>query len=491
MLLEYIIEELDFELLQGSLQQEISSISFDSREIIQGSMFVAVSGFVVDGHRFIQSAIDKGATAVIVEKEVSIPTHVTVLKVADSRLALARVASNFCRRPSHKLNLIGITGTNGKTSISYLIKSILDHTGISIGLIGTMGTLIDEKQLINQNTTPESLHLQHIFAEMSEYGTEHCIMEVSSHALSLNRVAFTDFNIGIFTNLTPDHLELHGSMEEYFQAKSLLFSMTKDYNIINVDDNYGRRLAAQVDQASAVLITYGIDHSADVYASDIQLFSNSSRFTVHTSLGSIEMNLNMPGKIFIYNCLAAVACAICNHISLENIKAGVEQVQAIKGRLEVVYQKDDFKVVVDFAHTEDALQKALSTLRPFVKGRLIVVFGVYAAPGEQGVDKRRAMGHIAARYADFAVVTSDNPKNQDPDLIIQDIIKAMDEAEGDYEAIVDRKEAIQFAIEMSAPEDTILIAGKGHETTQIIGTTEIPFIEKDIVHAVIKKSSEL
>lgn len=489
MLLTRVIKELDYIKVAGELDIEISSIAYDSREVVDKSVFVAISGFSVDGHDFIQKAIENGARTIILEKDVSIDAdNITILKVEDSRKALAKISSNYYDNPTEKINMIGITGTNGKTSTSFLIKSIFEHSNRSIGLIGTIGTIIDNKLTQNKNTTPESLNLQQQFSEMVSVNTENCIMEVSSHALSLNRVASCNFNTSIFTNLSPDHLELHNSMEEYFHAKAKLFKMTNNYNIVNTDDEYGKRLVEELKELKAKTVTYGIGEGADIYATDIRYYAESTRYTANTPKGSIKIKINFPGEIYVYNSLAAVACAYCNDIELKDIQKGIELVKDIKGRFEIVYKDKDFKVIVDFAHTEDGLEKALRAIKPFTKGRLILVFGVYAAPGEKGSAKRRGMGMVAAKYSDIAIVTSDNPKDQDPNLIIKEIVEAMKEHSENYIAIVDREEAIKHAIQISNKDDIIFIAGKGHETSQKIGKVEVPFNETEIVTQIIKNS---
>ncbi|CAM4368623.1 UDP-N-acetylmuramoyl-L-alanyl-D-glutamate--2,6-diaminopimelate ligase [Paenibacillus alkaliterrae] len=484
MLLNAVVKNLSYELVKGDLHIEVSSIACDSREAVPHGVFVAISGFTVDGHCFIDKAIALGAAAVIVEKDVPVEADVTVLKVADTREALACIAANFYHRPTEQMNLIGITGTNGKTSTTYFLKSIFEQTGTTIGIIGTIGTVIGDKVFKNKNTTPESLQLQHIFSEMTKSHMKHCVMEVSSHALNLNRVAHSSFNTGLFTNLTPDHLELHNTMTEYFEAKAKLFDMTTDYNIVNADDEYGRILIDRLRGRETKLLTYGIEEAADIYATDIDYFADHTLYTVHTPRGSTMIKVNLPGAIYVYNSLAAIATAYCNQFSLQQIADGIEAVESIKGRLEVVYQDEDTKIIVDFAHTEDSLEKALTTIRPFAKGRIILVFGVYAADGESGREKRRAMAQVAATYADFAVVTSDNPKEQDNNMIIREIVEGIEAHNGAYEAIVDRRDAIAFAIAISRKDDVILIAGKGHETSQMIGKTEIPFNEAEIVREI-------
>lgn len=486
-----VIKELDYIEIKGSLDKEIQGIAYDSREVKEGYVFVAICGFTVDGHNYVNMALENGAKVLIVEKAVEVNKEdITIIKVQNSRRALAKISSNYYNRPTEKMNMIGVTGTNGKTSISFLVKSIFEQSGRSIDLIGTIGSVIGNKFSKTKNTTPESLNLQQMFSEMVDIGTKNCIMEVSSHALSLDRVAECDFNIGIYTNLTPDHLELHNSMEEYFYAKAKLFKMTSDYNIINIDDQYGRRLVEEVKDLKARVITYGIDNKADIYATDIYYDAEFTEFTANTPKGSIRIKVNFPGKIYVYNSLAAIACGYCSNIELKDIQKGIEKVKEINGRFEIVYKDKDYKIIVDFAHTEDGLEKALSAIKPFTKGRLILVFGVYAAPGEKGRAKRRAMGKVAAKYADIAVVTSDNPKEQDPNSIIKEIVESIEENNGNYVSFVDRKEAIKYAIDISKDNDIIFVAGKGHETSQKIGKIEVPFNEKEIINELIRNSKK-
>lgn len=490
MLLTSVIQGLEFNNIKGNLDREINAISYDSREVVENSLFVAISGFAVDGHQFIEKAIKQGASTIILEKDMPIEADVTVVKVDNSRDALAQVSANFYHNPTEQLNLIGITGTNGKTSTTYFIKSIFEQAGKAMGLIGTTGTIIGNELIKNKNTTPESLNLQQFFSQMVDARTANCIMEVSSHSLNLKRVSYSDFNMGIFTNLSPDHLELHKDMDEYFHAKAKLFDLTTEFNIINVDDEYGRKLINHVRGYDTVLLTYGINQKADIYPTNIRYSIAGTTYTVNTPSGSMEITVNLPGDIYVYNSLAAVACAYCNNFSLRTIQQGIQNVKGIKGRMETVYKEEDYRVIVDFSHTEDALEKALTTIRPYVKGKLILVFGVYADESDIGKEKRIGMSHTASKFADFSVVTSDNPKKNDPIMIIEEISEAMDNFNGNYEAILDREAAIQYAVEISGENDTILIAGKGHETTQIIGEQEIPFNETEIVLEALKKKKQ-
>lgn len=481
MLLTNVLEEIDYEVIQGKLELDIKDITFDSRKATNESLFISITGFTVDGHEKIPQAIQNGATAVVVEKKADYPEDITIIKVASTRDAMAKISANYYEKPSQLFNVIGITGTNGKTSITHFLDGILKEAKLKTGIIGTIGTFIDNQLIETNNTTPESLDLQRFLSTMKEKDTDYCLIEVSSHALQLKRAAYTNFSTGIFTNLSPDHLELHKTMDEYFDAKAMLFEMTEEFNIINIDDFYGQKLIERLKNNKAKTITYGIHEKADFYATDINYKFNETTYTLHTPFETAEVTIHLPGEIYVSNSLAAIAAAYSNGITMDIIKAGLDKTKNIAGRFEVVYEKDDFKVIVDFAHTEDALQKTISIMKPFVKGRIIVVFGVYADMSENGTDKRYGMGRVAAEYADFSIVTLDNPKHHDIKQIMKETTDAIERNKGKYIAILDREEAIRYAIEMSMEDDVILLAGKGHERTQIIGDKEIDFSEKDIV----------
>lgn len=494
MLLNSLITKLDYDMIQGTLNKGVESVAYDSRKVVKDSVFVAISGFMQDGHQYISSAIKQGATVIVVEKDVEIEesNEVTVLKVKSSREALAIISAAFYENPGNDIHLIGITGTNGKTSTTYLMKSIFEQAKQSFALIGTNGTVINNKQVENKTTTPESLELQQLLKEMKKLDISTCMMEVSSHALELNRVHGLNYDIGVFMNLTPDHLELHKTMENYFQSKARLFGLTNRFNIINIDDQYGKRLVKELSDQETTTVTFGMCEEADIYPTDIEYSFKKTSFIVHTPAESAKITVNIPGKVYLYNSLATIATAICSDIPMNVIQKGFEQVENISGRLELAYDGPNIKVVIDFAHTEDALKNALETLRPFVTGRLILVFGVYADMSESGENKRQGMGEVAAKYADFSVVTSDNPKLNDPEKILQEVSAAVQKYGGNYTAMMDRKEAIEYAVQIAEKDDVILIAGKGHETTQIVGTKEIPFNEKEIVlHAMDKRNLEM
>ncbi|NMA85783.1 MAG: UDP-N-acetylmuramoyl-L-alanyl-D-glutamate--2,6-diaminopimelate ligase [Tissierellia bacterium] len=483
MKLKDILKDIEFEIIQGNLEIEVNGIEQDSRKIKKDNIFIAIEGFTVDGHNYIDEAIKNGANCIILEKDIDIKNKdITVLKVIDSELAMARYSSVFYGMPSKKLNLIGITGTNGKTSITYLLKAIFDSAEEKTGIIGTMGTVVDGKHLDNINTTPDSLTIQRYLKSMVDVDTKYCAMETSSHALDLKRVEYMDFQIGIFTNLTEDHLDYHKTMEEYFKSKLNLFNKTKKYNIINIDDSYGRRILEEIDNPIP-FITYGIDNKADICATDIVYNNKGVNFILNTPEGSIPINLNLLGKFSIYNALAAAACGIAYGLSLSHIKNGLESVEGIKGRFEMVPIDKDFTVIIDFAHTPDGLEKVLATIDQFAQGRKIVLFG---AGGNRDKSKRPIMGETVAKYADLSIITSDNPRFEDPDAIIQDIVVGVEKVKGDYITITDRRKAIEYALKNAKPKDIILLAGKGHETYTIIKDEIFPFDEKEIVLDILK-----
>ncbi|MGF7057624.1 UDP-N-acetylmuramoyl-L-alanyl-D-glutamate--2,6-diaminopimelate ligase [Brassicibacter mesophilus] len=482
--LKNLIEELDVIEIKGSLDLDITSVCYNSRQAIEGSVFVAISGFSVDGHNFIGQAIKNGAKALFVEKDVSLIEDITIIKVSNARFALAKISSNFYGNPSSELNLIGITGTNGKTSTTYLIKSIFEQAKMNSGLIGTIGNIIGNEFINTKNTTPESLELQKMFRHMKDKCFDSCVMEVSSHSLELNRVDCCDFDIALFTNLSRDHMDLHKNMENYLNAKVKLFNMSNKYNIVNIDDPHSNELIEKIDNSKAKLLAYGVNSMADIYATDISYSPRGVDYIVHTPKGNIDIHVNIPGLIYVYNSLAAISCAYACNISLEEIKAGISDVKGVRGRFEVVPTNTDYTVIIDYAHTGDGLQKALDTIDLFAKGRKIVVFG---AGGEKGKDKRWDMGSVAGKNCDLSIVTSDNPKREDPKAIMTQITEAIKKENGKYVEIIDRKKAIEYALKIAQPNDIILLAGKGHETEQIIGTEVFHFDEREIVLEMLNK----
>lgn len=479
-----ILEGYEYELLRGSLQISILGIEQDSRMPMEGKMFVAVKGFTVDSHGLLNEAIKNGANCVVIERDVQIRVpKITVIRVKDTIDALARFSYIYFGKPSKQLNLIAITGTNGKTTTSYIIRNIFEKSYIKSGVIGTLGSVIDNNTIYIENTTPESLKIQKYLKDMVDAGAKYCIMEVSSHSLDLKRVEYLDFQIGIFMNLTEDHLDYHKTMEKYYSSKLMLFNRTQKCNIINGDDFYGRRILKE-SYNSIPAITYGLDKKWDVYATDIDYHIGGVYFTLNTPVGFVPISLKLLGKFNVYNSLAAASCCIVCGLDLSDIKVGLETINNIKGRFELIPTGRDFHVIIDFAHTPDGLKQVLSTIGQFVQGRIIVVFG---AGGNRDKTKRPIMGEIAAKYADFTIITSDNPRFEDPNAIIRDIELGVKAANGNFVTITDRKEAIEFALSNARPKDVVLLAGKGHETHITIKNKTILFDERQIVLDVLKK----
>ena len=469
--------------IKGSLDIEIDNVTYDSRHIDENSVFVAIKGFNVDGHDFLEEVVEKGVKAIVVEEDVDLP-NITIIKVENTRYALAELSSNFYDNPSSKLNLIGITGTNAKTTTTYLVQSIFETVNKRTGIVGTIGNIIDGKLFETNNTTPQSLELQQTFNNMVEAKVDSCIMEVSSHALDLDRVAFSDFEVGVFTNLSVEHLDFHKNLENYFEAKLKLFYMTKKYNVINADDEYGIKIIEKIKDIETPLLTYGIKNKSDIYATDIIYHLDGVDFKLHSPKGEVDIKMNIPGEFSVYNGLTAAACAFVHDISLEDIKKGLESIDGVKGRFEVVPTDEDFVVIIDFAHTPDALEKVLESVKDFAKGRIVVVFG---AGGDRDNSKRAPMGSAVGKYADFSIVTSDNPRTEDPEKIIQEVLVGTKAVTSEYIAITDRKKAIEYAIENKMENDIILLAGKGHETYTIIGEEKLPFDEREIVKDILEK----
>lgn len=478
--------------IRGDGELACEGIAIDSRKVQPGDLFICLPGHTVDGHDFAPQAADKGAVALVVERWLD-DCPLPQLKVKDSRLAMAVLGNVFFGFPSRRLKVIGVTGTNGKTTTTYLIERILEDQGRSTGLIGTIQRKFAGRTYPMSGTTPESLELQQYLHEMAEGGAAYCVMEVSSHALDQGRVKGTHFRTAVFTNLTQDHLDYHNTMEEYRGAKGLFFSRLgnnyplnpdeRSYAVLNADDPASSYFAKQT---AAETITYGVENEADVRASDISVTAKGTSFHVDTFQGSADISLRMVGKFNVYNALAAIAAALLEGIPLERIRASLEAVKGVEGRVEAVDEGQSFAVIVDYAHTPDGLENVLRTVNEFAKGRVICVFG---CGGDRDRTKRPIMGRIAAKYADHVIVTSDNPRTEDPDAILSDIEQGLIGDGVDrsrYELIVDRREAIQKAIEMASREDVVLIAGKGHETYQLIGTAVLDFDDRIVAKEAIR-----
>lgn len=464
--LNEIINLLPAELVCGSGDIQITGITNNSRNVKEGYLFICIKGFKTDGHKYIADAVKNGAAAVAVTEDTEC-LGAAVIKVDDARIFMAQASCILYGNPSHKMKMIGVTGTNGKTTVTTLIKNVLDFTGEKTGLIGTNETVIGSERLPAEHTTPESCDLQRILAEMVEKGVKYCVMEVSSHALELHRIDGTRFDIGIFTNLTHDHLDLHGTMENYLNAKAKLFDMA-EIGIINTDDSYANRLKIKNK------ITYSIDSDSDYKAYDINL---SERGVIY-KVNNLDVRVLLPGRFSVYNSVAAIAALKTLGINDDKILKGLMVARGAKGRAEIVHINKPYKVMIDFAHTPDGLYNILSTVKEFCKGRLITVFG---AAGDRDSEKRPEMGEIVGKYADFAIITSDNPASENPADIIKQVESGMKKTSCKYICIEDRKQAIHYAMDMAHENDFLLLAGKGHETYQIMSDGKHPFSESQIV----------
>lgn len=470
MKLEKIMTAIEYELLQGSITIDIKNLAYDSRRVTAESMFICITGFQTDGHQFALKAIENGAAALLCEKEFDcpIPDTVTVLKVKNSRHALALACANFYGHPSHMMNIIGVTGTNGKTTITYLIKSILDQIGHKVGIIGTIENRIGERIIPTERTTPESLELQALFAQMAAENVNDVVMEVSSHSLDLNRVDAIQYNIGIFTNLTQDHLDYHKTMENYKQAKAKLFERCK-CSVINIDDTAGFFMK---EKAVGKVITYGIDHKADLQAENIHISSDGVEFMLEYEKKQYPIKLHTPGKFSIYNALGSIGACILMNVPMEKIIEGLNKNRGVSGRFQTIKSTRGFNAIVDYAHTPDGLENILKTAKEFVTGNIITVFG---CGGDRDKTKRPIMGEIAGNLSNYCVITSDNPRTENPETILDDVEVGTKKTNCQYCKIADRRKAIQFAIDKAKTGDVIVIAGKGHENYQIFADKTIHF----------------
>lgn len=466
----------------GPQDVDVSGIAYDSRKVEDGFLFVAVEGFRTDGHLYLEDAARRGAVAVVIQKQVQVPAGLAWVRVPDTRLALALMAARYYGNPSARLKMIGVTGTNGKTTTTHLIREIYREAGYRVGLIGTIHNFIGDRSLPVQHTTPESLELQSLLAQMEAAGVQVVSMEVSSHALSLHRVAGCYFDVAVFTNISQDHLDFHRDMEDYLAAKAKLFAGldvdspkpgTK-YAVVNADDPHAGRI---IEKSGGRVVTYGIEKPADVVARDIIVTSRGASFEVVGEHGRVRLNLRLTGLFNVYNALASFAVGRLEGIPVETVKEALESVTGIRGRFELVNRGQDFTVVIDYAHTPDGLENVLKTAGEIKDGRLITVFG---CGGDRDRTKRPLMGEIAARLSDVVVVTSDNPRSEDPEAIIEDILDGLRRVPGGrYEVVVDRRQAIRRAIEMAERGDVVVIAGKGHEDYQIIGDQRFHFDDRE------------
>ena len=482
MILKSLLKGLDYEVIKGNEESKVQNIRYDNRKIEQGDAFVCVKGFKVDGHSFIGDVIKKGAKTLIVQEDVSVQEDITIIKVRDTRKALAIMSSNYFGNPKDKLKIIGITGTNGKTTSAFIIKSILEKAGFMTGLIGTIANYIGNKKVDAVRTTPESYELHELFKNMVDAGVEYCVMEVSSHSLELDRVYGIQFEEGIFTNLTRDHLDFHKTFENYYNAKFKLFERS-NHSIINLDDPYGANIVKDIEErgVKTKVSTFSIEKESDFKAFEIKSHSNGSEFKVN--LESIEeFSINIPGEYNIYNSLGCIICAYNLNIPMDKIKEGLSDV-VIPGRCELVAKEKNlpYSIIIDYAHTPDGLENILSTVKAFTKNRMISVFG---CGGDRDKVKRPQMGKIGCELSDIAIITSDNPRSEEPMDIINDIVKPLNY--DNFVIEVNRKEAIRKEMNMALEGDVIVIAGKGHETYQILKDETIHFDEREVVYDILE-----
>ena len=457
---------------------EIVSITCDSRRVEPGCLFVCIAGTAVDGHKFAPQAQEDGAAAVVVQRDMGLHTQ---LMADNTRMAWAQICANWFGHPASRLKMIGVTGTNGKTTTTTLIKSMLEHQGYKVGLIGTIHNLIGDRELPAKHTTPDPYDLQSLLALMVVEGCDYCVMEVSSHALDQRRVAGCEYAVGVFTNLTQDHLDYHGTMENYMLAKKELFSISRAA-IVNLDDEWAPAMSEGV---SCPLSTYSVKNdSADYVARNIRFRADGVDFEL-VGVGHIgRVNMQIPGQFSVYNGLCAATVCLQLGLPFDDVVAALSAASGVKGRAEVVPTGRDFTVVIDYAHTPDGLDNICRTLKQCCTGRLVTLFG---CGGDRDKTKRPLMGAVAAELSDYLVVTSDNPRSEDPDAIIADILVGVQDKDTPYTVVTNRVEAIHWAIENAQPGDTILLAGKGHETYQILKDETIHLDEREVVADALAK----
>ena len=466
--------------VSADLQMNIEAVAYDSRKVTEGSLFVAITGFASDGNRFIPMAMQKGAAVVVTAKKPE--EEIPYVLVESDRYALAMIGTNFYGHPAKSMTMIGVTGTNGKTSVTLLLKHVLEKTlGAKVGLIGTMENLVGDEVIPTERTTPESFELQALFARMRDAGCSHVVMEVSSHALTLDRVGGVHFDVAAFTNLTEDHLDFHKTMEAYCEAKAELFARC-DAAVINADDSYAPAMLAK---AACPVTTYSL-HQGDLLAENLELHAEGIRFNALRGGASTPVSLGIPGKFTVYNALAVLGIAGALGISAADTAAALATAKGVKGRIEVVPTPETpYSVLIDYAHTPDGLENVLTSVKYFCKGRVIAVFG---CGGDRDPIKRPIMGRIGVTESDFAIITSDNPRTEDPMAIIEDILKGVREDMGDYIVVPERRNAIRYAMDIAKKDDIIILAGKGHETYQEICGVKYHLDEREEVAAHLAES---
>ncbi|SHG94584.1 UDP-N-acetylmuramoylalanyl-D-glutamate--2,6-diaminopimelate ligase [Thermosyntropha lipolytica DSM 11003] len=481
-----VLKGIEYKIIKGNGDEEITGVYYDSRKVKPGSLFICIRGFKADGHNYISEALLRGAVAILAEEIREVAADITYILTGNTRSAMAKVASNFYGRPSSFMRVIGVTGTNGKTTTTHLIQNILTQASLKTGILGTLYARVDDYKKEMGHTTPEALEIEEFMSLCRQKEAKYVVMEVSSHALDLDRVKEIDYNVALFTNLTQDHLDYHQNMENYKNAKLKLFSMLgekeNNFAVINNDDRYAGDF---IKGTKAEVITYGIENDAQVKGYNLDISARGTSFMVKYKDIDFKVDMQLIGLFSVYNALAAIAFALREGIEPEIIKEALAKTTSVAGRFELVKCGQDFTVVVDYAHTPDGLENVLKTAKELTSQRLITVFG---CGGDRDKTKRPLMGEIAARYSDFCIVTSDNPRSEDPKAIIDDIIPGLLKVEGSrYAVVVDRREAIRHAIYMAKPGDMVVIAGKGHETYQLIGDKVLDFDDRKVAAEFLKE----
>ncbi|MCI6240773.1 MAG: UDP-N-acetylmuramoyl-L-alanyl-D-glutamate--2,6-diaminopimelate ligase [Wujia sp.] len=484
MRLSVLLEGLTYEVVQGNTEVEVRGIKNDSRRVQPGDLFFCISGAVSDGHKYAQDVAAKGASVIVCEKDVQVPETVTVVRVESSRYAMGKISSAFYGKPSEQMTVIGLTGTKGKTTTTYMIREMLERAGIKTGLVGTIEILDGANKIPAENTTPESMVLHKYMKDMVDNGCKAVVMEVSSQGLMLDRVAGVDFDYGIFTNLSKDHIgpNEHASFEEYRDWKAKLFTLCKT-GIFNVDD---KNAGYMMEHADCEKITYGMREHADYCANDVKLYCENGVLGIQYALSgklSGQMVVDLPGEFSVHNSLAAIAVADLMHVPVADIQTILKQIK-VRGRVEMIPISDAFTLMIDYAHNAMALESLLTALRAYNPKRLVTLFG---CGGNRSKDRRFEMGEVSGNMADFTIITSDNPRDEEPAAIMEDIVTGMKKTTGSYVAIEDRKEAIRYAILHAQPGDVIVLAGKGHEDYQEIHGVKHHMDERDLIRGILEE----
>lgn len=482
MILSDLLKDVEIKDVQGNIDMNVSGIAFDSSKVKPGDVFVCIVGFKTDGHSYALDALERGAVAIIAQRKIENTAATTVI-VDDTRNALSKAAAALYDYPFKKFTLIGVTGTNGKTTSTYLIKSILESCGKRVGLIGTNQNMIGTAVLPSHHTTPDALELMELFSRMAKEGVDAVVMEVSSHSLALDRVAACEFDVAAYTNVTQDHLDFHKTMDNYIEAKSILFTQAKR-GALNKDDSAFEKIKSR---STCEIMTYGKDGGCDLTAKNVVYGASGVKFDMCLGEKCVETSLAIPGEFSVYNALTAASCCILAGLSLEETADGLKTAKGVKGRIEVVDVPRDYTVIIDYAHTPDGLLNILKTIRGFAKSRIVTVFG---CGGDRDKTKRPKMGKIAGELSDYCVVTSDNPRSEEPMAIINDILEGISQTNCEYKVIENRFEAIEYAIDNAKAGDVILLAGKGHETYQILKDRTITFDEREIVLKLVSSVEE-